>query len=63
MLQSLAASYEDPQALIEYYQTNQQAMQTIEASVMEEMIVDWVLEKAKVKDDKMKFSELVNSDS
>ncbi len=60
MLQSLAASYEDPQALIEYYQTNQQAMQTIEASVMEEMIVDWVLEKATVKDEKMKFSELVN---
>ncbi len=60
MLQSLAASYEDPQALIEYYQTNQQAMQTIEASVMEEMIVDWVLEKAKVEDEKMKFSELVN---
>lgn len=60
MLQSLAASYEDPQALLEYYQSNQQAMQTIEASVMEEMIVDWVLEKAKVKDEKMKFSELVN---
>ncbi len=60
MLQSLAASYEDPQALIEYYQTNQQAMQTIEASVMEEMIVDWVLEKAKVTDEKMKFSDLVN---
>ena len=60
MLQSLAASYEDPQALIEYYQSNQQAMQTIEASVMEEMIVDWVLEKAKIEDEKMKFSDLVN---
>jgi trigger factor len=60
MLQSLAASYEDPQALIEYYQTNQQAMQTIEASVMEEMIVDWVLEKAKVTDEKMKFTDLVS---
>ena len=60
MLQSLAASYEDPQALIEYYQSNQQAMQTIEASVMEEMIVDWVLEKAKVTDEAMKFTDLVN---
>ena len=60
MLQSLAASYEDPQALIEYYQTNQQAMQTIEASVMEEMIVDWVLAAAKITDEKMKFKDLVN---
>ena len=60
MLNSLAASYEDPQSLIEYYRGNQEAMQTIEAAVMEEMIVDWVLEKAKVKKEKMKFSELVN---
>ena len=60
MLESLAASYEDPQALIEYYRTNQQAMQTIEASVMEEMIVDWVVEKAKITDEKMKFTDLVS---
>lgn len=61
MLNSLAATYEDPQALIEYYRSNQQAMQTIEAAVMEEMIVDWVLEKAKVKEEKVKFTELMNA--
>ena len=61
MLNSLAESYEDPQALIEYYKNDQQAMQTIEAAVMEEMIVDWVLEKAKVKEEKVKFTELMNS--
>jgi trigger factor len=61
MLNSLAASYEDPESLIEYYRSNQQAMQTIEAAVMEEMIVDWVLEKAKVKDETLKFTELMNT--
>jgi len=60
MLESLAASYEDPAALLEYYRSTPEAMQTIEAAVMEEMIVDWVIEKAKVKDKKMKFGELVN---
>lgn len=60
MLNSLAASYEDPSSLIEYYKTTPEAMRTIEAAVMEEMIVDWVMEKAKVKDEKMKFTELVN---
>ena len=60
MLESLAASYEDPNALLEYYRSTPEAMQTIEAAVMEEMIVDWVMEKAKVKDKKMKFAELVN---
>lgn len=60
MLDTLASTYEDPQALLEYYRSNQQAMQTIEAAVMEEMIVDWVVEKAKVKDEKVSFSELMN---
>jgi len=61
MLNSLAASYEDPQSLIEYYRSDQQAMQTIEAAVMEEMIVEWALEKAKVTEEKVKFTELMNA--
>ena len=61
MLNSLAASYEDPQALIEYYRSDQKAMQTIEAAVMEEMIVDWVLDKAKVADEEVKFTDLMNT--
>lgn len=61
MLNSLAESYEDPKALIEYYRSDEQAMQTIEAAVMEEMIVDWVLEKAKVKEEAVKFTELMNT--
>ncbi|GAA0425314.1 trigger factor [Cocleimonas flava] len=61
MLNSLAASYEDPQALIEYYRSDQQAMQTIEAAVMEEMIVDWVLDKAKVEEETVKFTDLMNA--
>ncbi len=60
MLETLAATYEDPQALIEYYRSNQQAMQTIEAAVMEEMIVDWVVDQANVNDEKMSFSELMD---
>jgi len=60
MLDTLAASYEDPQALIEYYRSNKSAMQTIEAAVMEEIIVEWVLEKAKINDKKMKFSDLTD---
>lgn len=60
MLETLAASYEDPSSLIEYYRTTPEAMQTIEAAVMEEMIVDWVVDQAELKDEKMKFSELVN---
>lgn len=60
MLESVAASYEDPQELKNYYRSNRQAMQTIEAAVMEEMIVDWVMEKATVTDETRDFDSVMN---
>lgn len=60
MLETLAASYEDPNALIEYYQANPQAMQTVEAAVMEDMIVDWVMETADVTDEPSDFNSIMN---
>jgi trigger factor len=60
MLEEMASSYEDPLAFIEYYRTNEKAMQTVEAAVMEEMIVDWVLKKAILTDEIMGFSELMS---
>lgn len=59
LLNSLAASYEDPAELIKYYRENPQAMQTIEAAAMEEMIVDWVLEKATVTDEERPFNDVI----
>lgn len=60
MLETLAASYEEPSALIEYYKTNPQAMQTVEAAVMEEMIVDWVMDTAQVTDEPSDFNSIMN---
>jgi trigger factor len=60
MLETLAASYEDPAALINYYRTNRQAMQTVEAAVMEDMIVEWVLAQAQVTDEARDFESVMN---
>lgn len=60
MLETVAASYEDPQALKNYYRGNRQAMQTIEAAVMEEMIVEWVMDKATVNDEPRDFDSIMN---
>lgn len=60
MLATLAASYEDPAALIQYYRENRQAMQTVEAAVMEDMIVDWVLGQATVTDEPRDFDSVMN---
>ena len=60
MLETLAASYEEPAELINYYRNNPQAMQTVEAAVMEEMIVDWVVETAQVTDEQSDFNSIMN---
>lgn len=60
MLQELSASYEDSQAVIDYYKNNEEAMQSVNAAVMEEMIVEWVLEQANVVDEETSFYELLN---
>lgn len=60
MLERVSATYEDPEALKNYYRTNRQAMQTIEAAVMEEMIVEWVLERATVTDELRDFDSVMN---
>lgn len=60
MISDMAESYEDPQAVIDYYSSDPQARQSIEAAVMEETIVDWVLERAKVSEETMDFDSVMS---
>jgi trigger factor len=62
-LQTLAASYADPQQVINYYRRNPAAMANIEAMVLEDQVVDWVRTRAKTSQQSMTFMELANSSS
>lgn len=55
----IAATYEDPQEVISHYSNNPQLKSGIEAMVLEEMVVDWVVDQAKVSDVKSNFDELM----
>lgn len=55
----IASTYEDPQEVINHYQKNRQLMQGVEGLVMEEMVVDWVVSQAKVKDIEKGFTEIM----
>lgn len=59
-LKDLASSYEEPQQVIEYYRRNPQAMSQIEAMVLEDQVVDWVLDRVKVTDEETTFDSLMN---
>ncbi len=59
-LQSIAASYEDPQQLINHYRGDRDAMSQIESMAMEEQIVEWVMDRAIVKDEDMSYDQVLN---
>lgn len=59
-LQALAATYNDPQQVIDYYQRDRAAMMNIEAIVIEDQVVDWVLSQAKILPETTTFAALMN---
>jgi trigger factor len=44
---------------MQMYYGNQQLLQQVENAVLEEQVVDWVLENAKVTSQKMTFQEVI----
>ena len=58
-INDVAATYEDPQEVINHYNNNPQLKSGIESMVLEEMVVDWVVDQAKVTDVKSNFEELM----
>ena len=57
----LAKTYEDPQEVINHYNNNPQLKQSLEGLVLEEMIVEWIVDQAKVTDAPTNFHDLMNS--
>jgi trigger factor len=59
-LQDMAASYEEPQQVIEYYTRNKDARSSLEGLVLEDQVVDHILGKAKVSETSKTFEQLMN---
>lgn len=60
-VETIAASYEKPEEVIQWYYGNQEMLANVQTSVMEEQVVDWVLAQSGVQliDQPQSFSELV----
>lgn len=59
-IEEIAAPYEQPQQVIDWYSNDNQRKAEIKALVTEDMVVEWAMEKAKVADKKMTFKEIMN---
>ena len=61
-IEEIAAPYEQPQQVIDWYNGDKQRLAEVKALVTEEQIVDWATEKAKVVDKKVTFKDIMNSE-
>jgi len=59
-LAEMAATYPDPEPMLKAYRQNPEAMRQVENLVLEDQVVDYLLERAKVTDQKTTFKEVMN---
>jgi len=59
-IEDQASSYEDPLEVIKWYAQNPDAQQEIDSIIVEKQVSEIILEKAKVKEVKKSFDEVVN---
>jgi trigger factor len=60
-IESIASTYEQSAEVVQMYYGNQQLLQQVESSVLEEQVVDWALENAKVTPEPMKFQDVITT--
>ena len=62
-VEDFAQSYEDPQQVVKYYYSDRSRLAEVEALVLEENVVTYVLGKAKVTDKVLPFDELMGNNA
>lgn len=59
-IQEMVEQYPDPAQALKAYRESQDAQRQIENLVLEEQVIEWLLERAKVTEQPMTFKELMN---
>jgi trigger factor len=59
-IQTLASQYPNPEQVIKAYRENADALRQINGLVLEDQVVDWLLERAKVSEQPSSFKELMH---
>ena len=58
-LASIASTYEEPEKVVELYTRDPQLMQGLQSRVMEDQVVEWVAEHAKLTEQSLSFNEVM----
>jgi trigger factor len=60
-IEQMAAQYEEPQKVVQYYLSNKSLYRQIESLVIEDQVINMLLEQAKTSQQDMRFSELIDA--
>jgi trigger factor len=60
LIEKSAAGYEDPEAVVNWYYSDRSRLAEVEALVMEDKLVDWIVSQAKVTEKPLTFDALMN---
>lgn len=58
-IQSIAATYEDPQEVVDWYKKDQETLRRLEAAVLEEQLIDQLYTQAQVSEEDKTFQEVM----
>jgi trigger factor len=60
-VEAIARGYEKPAEVVQWYMGNRERLGEVEATVVEDNVVEWVLQRASVADNAVGFDELMDS--
>ncbi|HWV16677.1 MAG TPA: trigger factor [Cellvibrio sp.] len=63
MIEEIASTYQDPQEVVEYYNSNRELLAGVESAVLEDQVVDHILAKAKVVDQVSSYEEIIKANA
>jgi trigger factor len=60
-IETMAKSYEHPEMVINWYYSDKSRLNDVQQMVMEEQAIDWIIEQAKISDEQVSFSDIMNN--
>lgn len=63
LIETVASAYEDPQEVVQYYNSNKELLQSMRNVALEEQAIEAILADAKVTEQKAAFDEIMNPKS
>ena len=59
-VETIAATYEDPAGVVNWYYSDRDRLSGIESRVLEDQVVEWILERAQVTNERTSFDRILN---